>query len=237
MSRTPSALRRALMGEAFLRTSGAPLVRGNRVRILRNGEENYPEWMGAIEAARKTIHLEMYIIHNDKIGNHFRDLLEVKAREGVKVRVLYDWFGSLSLLGRRMWRPLREAGGEIRAVNPPNLDSLLGWASRDHRKLLTVDGTQAFVSGLCIGDDWVSDPARGVAPWRDTGVQIWGPAVGDVEKVFADAWKRTGGSIPAAEIPGREDLPKAGKVALRIIATSPETAGLWLTGWEPNCVM
>ena len=227
MSRTSIDLKRALTADAFLRTSGAPLVRGNSLRILRDGSENYPEWMKAIESAEKTIHLEMYIIHNDQTGRRFRDLMVEKARQGVKVRVLYDWVGSGGPLAYRMWKPAREAGVEVRAASPPNLNSLLGWASRDHRKLLTTDGSLAFISGLCMGDAWAGDPARGIAPWRDTGVEILGPAVADAEASFAEAWKKAGGSISAAEIPRRENLPKAGNVALRIIAASPDTAGLY----------
>jgi len=227
MSRTSIDLKRALTADAFLRTSGAPLVRGNSLRILRDGSENYPEWMKAIESAEKTIHLEMYIIHNDQTGRRFRDLMVEKARQGVKVRVLYDWVGSGGPLAYRMWKPAREAGVEVRAASPPNLNSLLGWASRDHRKLLTTDGSLAFISGLCMGDAWAGDPTRGIAPWRDTGVEILGPAVADAEASFAEAWKKAGGSISAAEIPRRENLPKAGNVALRIIAASPDTAGLY----------
>ncbi len=227
MSRTAAALKRALTADAFLRTSGAPLLHGNSLRILRNGEENYPEWEKAIESARKSIHLEMYIIHNDKTGRRFRDLMAEKARQGVKVRVLYDWFGSHGPLARWMWNPAREAGAEVRAANPPTPDSLLGWASRDHRKLLTIDGSQAFISGLCMGDAWAGDSDRGIPSWRDTGVEILGPAVADAEESFADAWETAGGSIPPASLPRREDLPRAGNVALRIVAASPDTAGLY----------
>jgi cardiolipin synthase len=150
-----------------------------------------------------------------------------KARQGVKVRVMYDWVGSHGPLAYRMWKPAREAGVEVRGANPPSLDSLLGWASRDHRKLLTIDGSLAYISGLCMGDAWAGDPARGIDPWRDTGVEIRGPAVADAEAAFAEVWKTAGGSISAAEIPRREDLPRAGNVALRIVAASPETAGLY----------
>jgi phosphatidylserine/phosphatidylglycerophosphate/cardiolipin synthase-like enzyme len=183
--------------------------------------------MKAIESARKTIHLEMYIIHNDQTGRRFRDLMAEKARQGVKVRVLYDWVGSHGPLAYRMWKPAREAGVEVRAANPPSLDSLLGWASRDHRKLLTIDGSLAYISGLCMGDAWAGDPARGIAPWRDTGVEILGPAVADAEASFAEAWKKAGGSISSEEILRRESLPKAGNVALRIVAASPDTAGVY----------
>jgi len=103
----------------------------------------------------------------------------------------------------------------------------LGWASRDHRKLLTIDDSVAYISGLCMGDAWAGDSARGIPPWRDTGVEILGPAVADAEASFVEAWKKAGGSISAAETPRPETLPKAGNVALRIVAASPETAGIY----------
>jgi phosphatidylserine/phosphatidylglycerophosphate/cardiolipin synthase-like enzyme len=220
-------LRRLIAEQGFQRIAGGPAVAGNRLRVLRDARENYPAWMEAIESARRTIHLEMYIVHADRIGRRFRDLLVARARAGVAVRVLYDWFGSLRLAGRGFWAPLRAAGGEVRVANPPGLDSLLGWACRDHRKLLTVDGVEAFISGLCIGDAWVGDPERGIAPWRDTGVRLAGPAVADAEAAFAAAWALAGHPIPPAELLPREAIPGAGKVALRVIASAPETTALY----------
>ena len=216
-----------LSDEELLRATGAPLILGNHLRILRDAQENYPAWEAAIQGARKTIHLEMYIIYNDKTGRRFRDLLAAKAREGVKVRVIYDWFGSLSLLGGWMWKPLRKAGGEVRAANPPGWSSFFGWFSRDHRKLIAIDHAQAFISGLCIGDAWIGNPKKKILPWRDTGVEIRGPAVADVEAAFAAAWKMAGGWIPPEEIPRREDLSKAGSVSLRVVPASPETTGIY----------
>ncbi len=227
IDRPSRSLKRALIADALMRTSGAPLVRGNEVLILRDAEENYPEWEKAIESARKTIHLEMYIIHRDSTGRRFRDLMAEKARQGVKVRILYDWFGSFGPLANRMWNSLRDAGGEVRSANPPNFKSLLGWGSRDHRKLLTVDGSTAFISGLCMGDAWKGNPEKGIAPWRDTGVGIRGPAVADAEAAFAASWRMAGGILPEDEIPRRETLPRPGRVALRVIPTSPDTAGLY----------
>jgi phosphatidylserine/phosphatidylglycerophosphate/cardiolipin synthase-like enzyme len=219
--------RRLALHDAFERVAGAPRVDGNRLRILRDAEENYPAWLAAIEGARRRIHLEMYIVHDDAIGRRFRDLLAARARAGVRVRVLYDWFGSLRLIGSGMWRSLQAAGGEVRVANPPSIDSLLGWVSRDHRKLLAVDGADAFISGLCIGDAWIGNPGRGLAPWRDTGVHLAGPAVAEAERAFAAAWALAGAPVPAAELPRREDIPPAGDVPLRVIATEPETAGLY----------
>ena len=216
-----------LSDATLFRTSGASLVSGNSLRILRDGRENYPEWESAIMAAEKTIHLEMYIIHNDATGRHFRDLLVAKAQQGVKVKVLYDWFGSRSIIGRKMWRPLAEAGGEARSANPPKMSGLLGWLRRDHRKLLAVDGAIAFVSGLCIGDAWVGDPRSGVLPWRDTGLMIKGPAVADAEDAFADAWRISGGYIDENSLPNRQGIPRHGDVDVRLVAASPETAGLY----------
>jgi len=227
MDERPDNQESVLTESALLRASGAPLIPGNRLRILRDAKENYPEWEAAISAAERTIHLEMYIIHNDLTGRRFIDLMAEKAREGVKVRVLYDWFGARSTLGRGMWRPLIRAGGEVRAANPPRLSSLLGWVRRDHRKLLIVDGKVAFVSGLCIGNAWVGDPRAGLQPWRDTGVMIHGPAVADTESAFAEAWNISGGPIPASELPEREAISEEGQVAVRVVAASPETAGLY----------
>jgi cardiolipin synthase A/B len=217
----------ALSDSTLFRTSGASLVSGNRLNILRDGKENYPEWEAAIISAKSSIHLEMYIIHNDLTGRRFRDLLVEKARAGVKVRVLYDWFGSRSLLGRNMWRPLIEAGGEARSANPPRMSGLIGWLRRDHRKLLAVDGSVAFISGLCIGDAWVGNVLTGALPWRDTGVKINGPAVADAEAAFADAWRLSGGHIDNASLPRREDITHEGDVDVRIVAASPNIAGLY----------
>lgn len=155
----------------FFRSAGAPLISGNAVRVLLDAQENYPAWLAAIEGALRTIHLEMYIVHNDTIGRRFRDALIAKARAGVAVRLMCDWFGALRPSSFRFWAPLTAAGGQVRVVNPPRPDSLLGLGSRDHRKLLVIDGEVAFISGLCIGDDWVAihnaASLRGATPvWR-----------------------------------------------------------------------
>ena len=227
MRRRTADLQSQMSNEELFRATGASLIHGNHLRILRDAQENYPAWEAAIQGARKTIHIEMYIIHNDKSGRRFRDLLVAKAREGVKVRLIYDWFGSLSLLGRWMWKPLRQAGGEVRVANPPGMSSFFGWFSRDHRKLITIDRSQAFISGLCIGDAWIGNPKKRIPPWRDTGAEICGPAVADVEAAFAAAWKLAGGLIPPEELPRRESLSKAGSVSLRIVPASPEMTGIY----------
>jgi cardiolipin synthase A/B len=226
-ARVEISLRRMLADQAFARTAGAPLVPGNSVRLLKNAEENYPAWLEAIRSARQLIHFESYIIHDDAIGQQFADALMAKARDGVRVRVLYDWLGGLGKTSRRFWRRLSEGGVEVRCFNPPRFDSPLGWVSRNHRKSLAIDHRVAFVTGLCIGRMWVGDPKHGLEPWRDTGVEVRGPAVADIARAFAQTWAEVGPPLPADELPRQDDIPPAGDVMLRVIASIPNLAGLY----------
>jgi phosphatidylserine/phosphatidylglycerophosphate/cardiolipin synthase-like enzyme len=218
-----ASTRRELSELAFTRATGAAPIAGNRVRILRNAEENYPAWEEAIRRAERSIHMEMYIIHWDAIGRKFVDLLAAKAREGVKVRLLYDWFGCgwAPLFG--LLRPLAKAGGDVRCFNPPTFSAILGWTRRNHRKLITVDGRVAFVAGLCIGRDWTGQPEKHRQPWRDTGIEIVGPAVAHADMAFAESWRFAGTPLDPEELVNPEDIPAAGSVPLRLIPTAPFT--------------
>jgi cardiolipin synthase len=216
---------RQLANQAFSRASGAPLREGNAIRLLTDAAENYPAWLEAIDAARERICLEMYIVHGDAHGERFAEALARKAREGVRVRVLYDWLGGFGKTWPFFWRGLRSAGAEVRVYNRPRLDQPLGWLYRDHRKLITVDDAVGFVTGLCIGKAWVGDPARGVEPWRDTGLEIRGPAVADLVDAFADSWAAAGEPLPEADRTSAAASP-TGEVALRVVAGTPNTAGL-----------
>jgi len=217
--------------QAFWRAAGARLIPGNSARILKDAAENYPAWLEAIESARHTIHFESYVIHEDEQGRIFADALIEKARDGVKVRLIYDWMGAFNSTSNGFWRRLREAGIEARCFNPPRLDSPFGWLGRDHRKMLSVDGRVGFVSGLCVGRMWVGDERKGVEPWRDTGIEIRGPAVAELERAFAQMWAACGQSIPPGEFPDSifplPPIPDYGDVALRIVASMPYSAGLY----------
>ena len=220
---------RALANQAFSRSAGAPLIAGNDVRVLRDAAENYPRWEKAILEARRTIHIEMYIIHRDRTGRRFVDQLAQRAREGVKVRLVYDWFGcgTAPLLG--LFRPLVRAGGKVLPFNPPQLATALGWVRRNHRKLLSIDGRIAFVSGLCVGDMWVGRADRGIAPWRDTGIEIVGPATAHAERAFAESWRFAGGRLDEWTQPDEGDIPHAGDVNLRLITSEPFAATMLRT--------
>lgn len=225
--RSPWLSSRALAEQVLSRAAGAPLKGGNSIRLLIDARENYAAWLDRLDGARRTIHMEMYIIHEDEAGREFADVLMRKAREGVRVRVLHDWMGGLFKTSGRFWGALRKAGVDVRCFNPPRWDGPLGWISRNHRKVIVVDGRTAFVTGLCIGQVWRGFPDRGIDPWRDTGVEIRGPAVADIEAAFSDVWGTAGAPLLQDEIPTRESMETAGEVELRVIATAPNTAGLY----------
>lgn len=217
---------RALANQAFSRAAGAPLVEGN-VRLLKDARENYPAWLDAIAAARDHIHFESYIIHADDVGNRFADALIAKAREGLRVRLVYDWMGGLGNASRRFWDRMRAGGVEVRCYNPPRLDSPLGWLSRDHRKMIAIDGQVGFITGLCVGQMWEGIPEKHIDPWRDTGISVRGAAVADIERAFAQVWDMTGKPMPPQEAAGTDAEAGGGDMRLRVVATVPATAGIF----------
>jgi cardiolipin synthase A/B len=217
----------SLADQAFSRASDARSVEGNHVRLLRDGPENYPAWLEAIAGATRYIHFENYLVRDDETGRRFADALIERAEAGVHVRFIYDWFGCRGKASGAYWDRLRDAGVEVRAYNPPRLDSPLGWLSRDHRKMISVDGEVAFVTGLCIGNEWAGDPDRNISPWRDTGVELRGPAVAEVDGAFAGVWGMIGEPLPAEFVASRHDVPPAGDMPVRIIDSVPGTAGVF----------
>ena len=217
---------RQLADQAFARAAGAPLVEGNSVRLLLDARENYPAWLESIGAAKHYINFESYIIHEDDAGWRFANALTAKAKEGVRVRLIYDWMGGFGKTSRSFWNYLRAGGVEVRCYNPPRPDSPLGWVSRDHRKMISVDGNVGFITGLCVGRMWEGVPEKNIEPWRDTGVEVRGPAVADVERAFAQVWAMMGEPIPKDELIDKDLLDPAGDVRLRVVASVPATAGL-----------
>ncbi len=167
----------------------SPLTSGNEVKILRNGEEKFPEVIKALKSAKEHIHIEYYIYNDDEIGNEIGDILLQKAKEGVRVRVIYDDFGS----GRgckRLMKRLSEGGVE---VHPFLKIYFIAFANRinyrNHRKIILVDGKIGFVGGINISDNYIN---QGDSPenlyWRDTHLKIVGPGVFYLQFLFLCDW-------------------------------------------------
>jgi cardiolipin synthase len=186
-----------------------PLTAGNRVTILLDGPQTFAAIRAAVAAAHHHIHIETFIYDDDELGREFGELLMRKRGEGVQVRVLYDSIGSRSTKSR-FFDALREAGVEVREFRPVNpLKTPLVWKmqNRDHRKIIVVDGAVGFTGGINISGTYASPsasrpgPERGVKDgWRDTHVEIEGPAVARLQELFLEMWARA----DAAGSPARE---------------------------------
>lgn len=201
------------------RAAGARAIPGNAVRLLNDGPECYQAMFDLIAGARRWIHFENYIIRSDHTGWRFAEALAQRARDGVKVRVIYDWIGSIATR-RKYWKFLRAAGVEVRCHNPPKfLDAFLN-LNRDHRKLVASDGIAGITGGLCIGDEWMGNDKKGIQPWRDTAIEITGPAALALDQSFLRLWTRTGGTIvEEAQAPERVEDPDGASV--RVIEGRP----------------
>jgi cardiolipin synthase len=193
-------------------------VGGNAVRLQVEGPGTFDAWLDAIDGAERFVHFENYIVRDDRVGRAFRDALTAKARQGVPVRVLHDWVGCWATR-RGYWKPFREAGVEVRAFNPPSLKDPFGLLQRDHRKLVCVDGRVAYVGGFCVGEEWAG--GKGAPPWRDTGVEIRGPAATVAARAFETIWTRVGAPVDAEVRARRVRTVREGTTPVWIIQGIP----------------
>ena len=203
---------------ALRRATGAARVDGNTLRIQFDGPYTFDAWMEAIRKATRYIHFENYILRDDRVGRAFREALIQKALEGVQVRVLYDWVGSWAT-PRRFWKPFREAGVQVRAFNRPSVRDPFGVLQRDHRKMVCVDGCVAFIGGFCVGEEWAGDPYN--PPWRDTGVEIRGPAAAVCGVAFERIWDRMGEPVSEDARTDPASVESAGETPVWIIEGEP----------------
>jgi cardiolipin synthase len=212
--------------QAMDRAAGAPAVRGNRLSIQFEGPLTFDAWIEAIDGAERFVHFENYILRDDRVGRVFRDALVAKAKQGVPVRVLYDWVGCWATPAR-YWRVFREAGVEVRAFNRPVLRDPFGVLQRDHRKLVCVDGRVAFVGGFCVGVEWAGTLTN--PPWRDTGVEIVGPAAAAAARSFERVWALMGAPVPDELRASPEDRPVVGDTPVWVIEGAPGRALVYRT--------
>src|SRR6516164_10112500 len=170
-------------------TTGWPWRTGNSFELLDGGGEFFPAMLAAIDAARESVLLEMYLVESGHIVTRFIAALGAAVRRGARVCLVCDAFGSLGL-SRADRRRLIEAGVELRFFNPLGPRKRLGNLLRDHRKLLITDGRMAFVGGTGLTDEFAPTAAR--PGWRDLMVRVEGPVVADWQRAFARTWRRCG---------------------------------------------
>lgn len=173
------------------RATGSPTYQGNQIRLQFEGSASFDAWLEAIDGARRFVYFENYVVRDDRVGRAFREALIAKAHQGVPVCLIHDWLGCWAT-PNKYWKPLQEAGVQVRAFNRPSLaiGDPLGVLQRDHRKLVVADGEVAFVGGFCIGEEWTGSRSR--PPWRDTGVEIRGPAAHAAALAFERLWGEIG---------------------------------------------
>lgn len=178
----------------LLLNDSSPLSGNNEVKLLLNGENKFPEVLEALKAAKHHIHMEYYIYENDKIGNQIKDILIEKAKEGVKVRFIYDDFGSRSIR-HNIAEQLRAAGIEAYPFYKIFFIALSNRTNyRNHRKIIVVDGCIGFVGGINVSDRYINKPENNnPVYWRDTSVRIDGPGVFYLQYLFICDWNFAAG--------------------------------------------
>jgi len=206
----------------------SPLMKGNKVTLLADGQAAYAAMFKAIQNAKDHINLESYIIEDDETGRKFAGLLLQKQAKGVQVNLIYDSVGSMKTPASFFQR-LRDGGIEVVGFNPINpLKAREKWGltHRDHRKILLVDGKVAIIGGINISKVYSSSPLKRKqhekAPirWRDTDIQIEGPAVAEFQKLFLDTWMKQKGP-KLSERNYFPDLKEVGNALVRVVGSTP----------------
>jgi cardiolipin synthase len=206
----------------------SPLTKGNKVTLLADGPATYAAMFKAIEKAKDHVNLETYIIEDDETGRKFADLLLEKQAAGVQVNIIYDSVGSMKTPAAFFQR-LGEGGiqvVEFNSLNPLKTEGKWGLTHRDHRKILIVDGKVAILGGINISEVYSSRPFKrkkkktASIHWRDTDLQIEGPAVAEIQKLFLDTWQKQKG----AELSEKNQFPalqEKGTALVRVVGSTP----------------
>lgn len=182
----------------YAEKSGYLVTETNQIKLLTNGTEKFKELFEAIRSARHSVHLEYFNFRNDSIGNALFDLLAEKAAQGVEVRALYDGFGNLSNnkpLRRKKIRAIRDKGVELYEFDPLRFPWFNHIFSRDHRKIVVIDGKIGFTGGMNVADYYINGKVK-IGSWHDMHLVVEGPAVELLQSIFLRIWnKQTGQSV------------------------------------------
>ncbi|WP_100497920.1 phospholipase D-like domain-containing protein [Geodermatophilus chilensis] len=216
-AREPVARRRAL--EALL---GVPFTEGNRVDVLRNGDETFPALLAAISGATRSIDLLWFAWRSGTVDAEITEALADRADAGVRIRVLLDGYGARHIDRGRLGY-LRGAGCEVRFYRPLPSWRPTVWNLRTHRRVLVCDETLAFTGGTGIADAWAGDGRR-PGHWRDTAFRVSGPAVAGLRAAFAVPWTqvqaRSGDAGPVSDADRFPPLSQAGGSAVQVLRPS-----------------
>lgn len=200
--------------------AGIPIVGGNSIAILNNGDRFYPAMLAAIDQAERSITIEAYIYWAGEIGLTFARALAGAAQRGVCVKILLDAVGSASV-GREILQILENGGCHLAWYNPFRFAHLRRINNRTHRKSLVVDGRIGFTGGAGIADHWTGD-AQDDRHWRDLQIRVEGPAVRPLQTGFAQNWLEATGEL----VTGPDFYPPpqpAGTLDVQTVMSSPET--------------
>ena len=210
--------------------TGSPLIAGNRVKLLFDGPQTLNAMMAAIRQARDHINLETYIFDQDETGLQFAQLLIDKQRAGVQVSIIYDSVGTIGT-PTAFFQRMRDAGIRLAEFNPVNpLKAWTGWRvnNRDHRKILVVDGKIGFTGGVNIAADYANSSLfrsegelNRELGWRDTHVQVEGPAVAAMQLLFLQTWAEQSSEALPADRSWFPPLPRAGPELVRVLGSKP----------------
>ena len=190
-------LGRSLHGIRTLTTlTGLPFTRGNQVRLLINGEATFDAIFAAIAAAKRYVIVQFFIVHDDGLGRRMQSALLTKAQEGVPVYFLYDGIGSHALPSHYT-DELRAAGVQVGEflIRRRRLIKRYQLNFRNHRKIVVVDGERAFVGGHNVGDEYLGLKPP-LSPWRDTHIEVTGPAAAEIQLAFLEDWYWASGQVP-----------------------------------------
>jgi len=218
----------AAMEEAV---TGSPLIKDNKVTLLFDGPQTMSAMIAAISQASSTINFETYIFDRDQLGQRFADLLMEKQRAGVQVNIIYDSVGSIGTPAD-FFEHMRSAGIHLVEFNPVNPLKRFGrWQlnHRDHRKILVVDGKIGFTGGVNISAAYANSSLfrsrrrsdAGPVGWRDTHVQIEGPAVASLQLLFMQTWD----TQHVEDLPDLDYFPKpeaAGDKTVHVLSSQPD---------------
>lgn len=198
---------------------------GQRLRLLIDGKAAFEAMLAAVASAERYVLMQFFIFHDDGLGRRVRDLLLEKAAAGVRVCVLFDGIGSHAL-PKRYVDTLLDGGVEIRVFATRRKSNRFQLNFRNHRKILVVDGDIGFTGGLNVGDEYLGMKPP-LAPWRDTHIQLEGPAVADLQRTFAEDWYWVTGKLPPMSTPRYADGPALTLIAATGPADSQESCSLY----------